>query len=399
MSAITQAIILAGGRGTRLAPLTDTQPKPLIEVGGRPFIEYLLAMLKQQGIGRILLLLGYRAQMMIDHLGNGGRFGLELNYSVTPDDDETGLRLSRAAARLDPEFLLMYCDNYWPLSLERLVQNYRRSKAPMQITVYDNSDGYTRDNVCVENGFLVAYDKSRRAPNLKGVDIGYAIMHRELIDRLPPGNPSLEAALYPSLIAERQMAAYMTSHRYYSIGSHDRLPRTKAFLARPPTVILDRDGVLNVRVPRAEYVRNWAEWHWTPSALRALAALKSAGWRVIIVTNQAGIARGVMSEADLAAIHACMKAEAEGAGGHIDAVYHCPHDWDANCACRKPKPGMLFQAQRDFDLDLSRVPFVGDDERDGQAADSAGCRFVPYTGDALLSDVVNKIINEASGNA
>lgn len=394
MPGVTQAVILAGGRGTRLAPLTDTRPKPLIEIGGRPFIDHLLMMLRDQGITRVVMLLGYRAQMIIDHLGDGARFGLEISHSVTPEVDETGQRLRRAGELLDPEFLMMYCDNYWPLPLARLWRSYKGSGAPMQITIYDNEDGYTRDNVRVEDGLVTVYDKSRTAPALKGVDIGYAILQRGLLDRLPDGNPSFEASLYPALVAERKLAAYVTGHRYYSIGGHARLPLTETFFARLPTVILDRDGVLNMRMPRAEYVRSWADWQWKEGALDALARFARAGWRVIVVTNQAGIARGAMTESDLAAIHERMCADASAAGGRIDAIYHCPHGWDEGCSCRKPKPGMLFQAQRAFDLDLSRVSFVGDDERDGQAAEAAGCRFVPANDDMPLSEIADQIINE-----
>jgi D-glycero-D-manno-heptose 1,7-bisphosphate phosphatase len=116
---------------------------------------------------------------------------------------------------------------------------------------------------------------------------------------------------------------------------------------------------------------------------------------VIIVSNQAGIGRGAMSEDDLMVIHRQMVKETEQAGGRIDAIYYCPHDWDEGCECRKPKPGMLFQAQHDFNLDLSRTLFIGDDERDAQAAMAAGC--LP----ALVSDQnpLVKIVGELIANS
>ncbi len=391
----TQAVILAGGRGTRLAPLTDTRPKPMIEFHGRPFLEYLVVMLREQGIRRILLLLGYLPQAVIDHFGDGSRFGVEIDYSVTPVEDDTGLRVRRAADRLDPVFLLMYCDNYWPLPLDRLWRAYVRAGAPALVTVYENADAYTRDNLRVEDGHVAVYDKSRTAPGLKGVDIGFLIVDRRVIDMLPEGNVSFEASLYPRLVAEGGLAAFVTAHRYYSVGSHARLPLTGAFLARRPTVVLDRDGVLNARMPRAEYVRSWTDWRWLDGALDALRRFAEAGWRVVVITNQAGIARGAMTENDLAAIHERMVGEAREAGGRIDAIYHCPHGWDEGCECRKPRPGMLFEAQRAFDLDLSRVYFIGDDERDGQAADAAGCPFAMVSEESPLIQVADRILNEA----
>jgi len=114
----------------------------------------------------------------------------------------------------------------------------------------------------------------------------------------------------------------------------------------------------------------------------------------VVVSNQAGIARNAMTEADLAEIHRVMKAEVEAAGGRIEAIYYCPHDWHAGCDCRKPLPGMLYQAQRDLNLDLSRTYFAGDDERDREAADHAGCRFTKISPDRPLLDWVNQLLND-----
>lgn len=387
-----QAVILAGGRGTRLAPLTDTCPKPMIEFHGRPFLAYLIDMLKEQGFERVLLLLGYLPEVVSDFFGDGSDFGVEIEYSVTPVDDDTGSRIQKAADRLDPTFLLAYCDNYWPMSFEAMWAHFNAVGAPAMVTVYDNADAYTKSNLRVESDLVAVYDKSRTAPDLRGVDIGFIIMRRELLSLLPEGNVSFEASLYPQLVAKHMLGAYVTGHRYYSVGSHERLSLTERFLARSPAIILDRDGVLNAKMPKAEYVRQWSDWHWIDGALESIAHLTSAGYNVIIVTNQAGIARGVMREQDLADIHARMIADIEEVGGKISAIYYCPHGWNDGCACRKPKPGMLFQAQSDFDLDLSRVYFIGDDDRDAQAGNSAGCLFRMVSDALPLSKVVSAIL-------
>jgi D-glycero-D-manno-heptose 1,7-bisphosphate phosphatase len=142
--------------------------------------------------------------------------------------------------------------------------------------------------------------------------------------------------------------------------------------------------VLNKKPPRAQYVRRWDEFEWLPGAREALRLFKEAGFRVLVVSNQAGVGRGAMSEEDLGGIHDRLKAEGEQAGGRIDAIYYCPHDWEAGCECRKPAPGMLFQAQHDFNLDLSGTVFVGDDERDALAAERAGCLFARVSADQPL---------------
>ncbi len=382
-----QAVILAGGRGNRLRPLTDLMPKPMIPFHGKPFLEYLVELLRNQGFERVLLLLGYLPSVVQQYFGDGKRWNIQIDYSITDVSHDTGRRLLLARPQIDPVFLLMYCDNYWPMDFDRMWTRFQSTGAPAQLTVYTNSDGYTRDNIEVgDDGVVLQYDRSRTAPGLRGVDIGFAILKRQLLDELPAENVSFEQVIYPQLVRRRELCAFRTSHRYYSVGSHDRLDLTRKFLSHQPAVIVDRDGVLNKKMPRGEYVRFWKDWQWLPGAKEAVALLKRAGYEVIVVSNQAGIARGVMSTNDLAEIHGRMKAEIREAGGEIDAIYFCPHGWDEGCECRKPRAGLLFAAQRDFSLDLSVTPFIGDDERDVQAAEAAGCPSLRVTEEMQLID-------------
>lgn len=389
-----QAVILAGGRGNRLRPLTDRIPKPMIEFHGKPFLDYLLELLREQGCERILLLLGYLSKVIQAYVGDGGRWGLTIESCVSDVEDETGRRLRLAAPRIEPVFLLMYCDNFWPMRFDRMWARFCSTHTQGMLTVYENADRYSHDNVQVDgDGFVSLYDKDRTAQGLRGVEIGYALFRHEVLDRLPDENASFERVVYPQLVAERQLQAFVTRHRYYSVSTPDRLEATAQFLTRRPAVILDRDGVLNKRPPRAQYVRSWSDWEWLPGALEALRSFREAGYRVIVVSNQAGISRGELTAEGVEAIHQQMRAEAEAVGGAIDAVYHCPHGWDDGCGCRKPKPGMLYEAQRDFHLDLSRACFIGDDERDGQAADAAGCPFALVSETRSLLDAARELID------
>jgi len=398
-----QAVILAGGKGIRLMPLTSSLPKPMVRFHGKPFLEYLILQLRDQGFERVLLLLGYLPDPIRAYFGDGRKFGLSIQYSISPVDDETGTRLRKARAHLDPVFLLLYCDNYWPMDLARMWGRFQKNPAAVQTTVYTNRDHYSRSNVRVAPSSLVeVYDKSRNLPGLQGVDIGYTIVTRGAIDSIPPGNQNFEGSVYPALAARGKLAAHETDHRYYSIGDHRRLSLTREFLARRPAIILDRDGVLNVKPPRACYVTTPEGFVWIPGAIEAVRLLKRAGYRILLVTNQAGIARGKLTGADLDAIHLRMQEDLAGedAGEKpIDAIYVCPHGWDEGCRCRKPSPGMLFAAQRDFHLDLSRVPFVGDDERDFQAGRAAGCPTYLVSSDQPLIHIVEELLQQDQGES
>lgn len=397
-TAPTQAVILAGGRGTRLRPLTDAVPKPMIEFHGRPFLEYLVEELRDAGIERILLLLGYLPEVVQRHFGDGRRWGVSISYSVAPADVQSATRVRTALDQIDPTFLFMYCDNYWPMTLDRMWRRFREGDVRAMTTVYRNADHYTRDNVRLdEDGYVVEYDRSRSGADLAGVEIGYAILRRSILEELLPRDDAiLEQIVYPELAQRRDLLAYVTDHRYYSVGSPERLPLMAQFLARRPTLLLDRDGVLNRRPLQAEYIRRPEDFEWLPGSLEALRLLTEAGYRLIVISNQAGIARGAMTDTDLAAVELRMCADVTAAGGRIEATYYCRHDWDFGCECRKPRPGLLFLAQRDFALDLTRTPFIGDDERDGQAAEAAGSPFMLATEDRPLLALTRLILVEGS---
>ena len=152
-----QAVILAGGFGTRMKPFTDTNPKPMYPFAGKPFLEYLIEQVRSFGIRDIVLLLGYLPEKIMDYFGNGSKWSVCIRYSVTPVEFETGLRL-RAAWKeglLAPEFLLMYCDNYCPIDYNRLCREYYTNRALIQFTAYANLDSYTKNNLRIaENGLV-----------------------------------------------------------------------------------------------------------------------------------------------------------------------------------------------------------------------------------------------------
>ena len=147
------------------------------------------------------------------------------------------------------------------------------------------------------------------------------------------------------------------------------------------TIFLDRDGVINQHPSYMGYVQMWEEFNFIPNARSAIRELTKNGYRIFVVTNQAGIGRGLYSEETLQDIHCRMATKIAEAGGAIEAVYYCPHHPDAGCECRKPRPGMLKRAAQEHDIDLSRAYFIGDSTTDVQAGRRAGTKtFLVLTG-------------------
>jgi D-glycero-D-manno-heptose 1,7-bisphosphate phosphatase len=178
-----QAVILAGGLGTRLRPITNTIPKPMIQFHGKPFLEYLLEMLKAQGFKKVLLLLGYLPEKVVEYFEDGKKWGLEISYSISDVEDDTGLRIQKAKHLIDQYFMLLYCDNYWPIQFEKMFYKFSNSGVDALITVYNNTDLYTKSNLRIsENDYIEVYDKTRQTENLKGVDIGFYLLNKKVID-------------------------------------------------------------------------------------------------------------------------------------------------------------------------------------------------------------------------
>lgn len=369
---ISQAVILAGGAGTRLKPYTDTAPKSMFPFEGTPFLEYLINQIKNFGITDILLLLGYMPEAIINYFGDGSNLGVNIKYDITPVDYETGKRLKAASLKLNDNFLLLYCDNYCPIDYVKALNQYEENNPLIQITCYTNNDCYTKNNIKVGSDFLVEkYDKSRKLDNLQGVDIGYVFVNKKSLNLLSDENINFEAEIYPKLVEQKKLGVFLTDHRYYSIGSYERIELTKEFFRPKKVAFLDRDGTINLRAGKAQYIEKPEQFVWLDGARTAISILKQKGYTIILITNQPGIARGIITLKDLESIHEKMQSDLEN--NRFDKIYFCPHGWYDDCDCRKPKAGMLYQAARDFSLDLTKCILIGDDERDITAGKTVGC--------------------------
>lgn len=395
---IIQAVILAGGRGERLRPLTDNLPKPMVLVSGKPFLEYIVELLRDNGIKDIVMLLGYLPERVTEYFGDGKKFGVKIKYSIGSVDDFTGTRVRNAASLLADEFLLLYSDNFWPLNLKKLVEFYREKNVMGSLVAYSNVNGDAEhgqeNNVRVqEDGRVAYYGPFSKDPNLNAVDIGFFMMKKNIIDMMPNNNFSFEHTILPKLIQNNTLAAYTTHHPYYAITTAGQIPVVEEFFKPKKVIFIDRDGVINEQMPPHDYVKKWEEFGFLPGVLDAFAALTKAGYEIYIITNQRGISRGLMTEDDLKDIHARMTAEIEKHGGQIAEIYHCPHGNGDNCLCRKPKPGMFFQAAREHKLNLTKSVFIGDTESDRLAGEVAGCKTIILNNGESLEMAVKSLLD------
>jgi NDP-sugar pyrophosphorylase family protein len=223
--------VLAGGLATRLRPITATIPKALVEVAGRPFVDHQLALLRRNGVCRVVLCLGHLGERVAEHLGDGRDHGLELRYSHDgPRLLGTGGALRRAATLLGDVFWVMYGDSYLDIDYADILAHFDSSDALGLMTVLHNNNRWDRSNVVFREGRLLCYDKRTTSPEMCHIDYGLALLRREALERIPPDQPYDLAELYGALVAEGQMIGYEVTQRFYEIGTPTGLEETRAYV-------------------------------------------------------------------------------------------------------------------------------------------------------------------------
>jgi NDP-sugar pyrophosphorylase family protein len=227
-----QAVILAGGLGTRLRPITETVPKPMVPVAGKPFLHHQLALLARQGFVEVLLLTGYLGEQIEAHFGRGAELGLSLRYQREERPLGTGGALRDALDQLDDRFIVLYGDSYLPFDNAAFADAFVAGNSLGMISVYRDPSGGTDvpGNVELGEGSLVR--RYQKGAGLPLIEAGVLAFRKEVVARLPGGAPSsIEAELYPQLIAERQLRGYLTEQRFYDIGTPARLRQFEEHLA------------------------------------------------------------------------------------------------------------------------------------------------------------------------
>ena len=224
--------LLAGGMATRLRPITETIPKAMVEVAGRPFIDHQLELLRRKGIRRVVMCLGYRGQQLERHVGDGSAWGMQVSYSY---DGETlmgtGGAVRRALHMLGDAFWVMYGDSYMDIDYAAVLEHFDRSGAEALMTVLRNGNRWDTSNVLFRDGRLLRYDKQNRTPDMDYIDYGVALLRRPAAERIPTDRPFDLAELYTALVAEGKMVGHEVTNRFYEIGTPAALEEAALYLA------------------------------------------------------------------------------------------------------------------------------------------------------------------------
>ncbi len=226
-----QCAILAGGLATRLIPTTETIPKSMVEVSGRPFLAHQLELLKKNGVDEVVLCVGYLSDQIEEYFEDGREFGINLVYSR--EEGEllgTGGALKNAQQFLKDEFLVMYGDSYLDIDYRAVFSHFLHIDTPVLMTVFKNDDCWVESNVVFSSGRVTVFDKHAQSPEMNYIDYGLAALSSKILDEIPDGEPYNLAHLYHRLAGEGRLAGYEVTQRFYEIGSPEGLEELRKLL-------------------------------------------------------------------------------------------------------------------------------------------------------------------------
>ncbi len=365
-----QAVLLCGGLGKRLRPITNLVPKPLAQLNGKPFLSYLFKQLSDQGIRKILLLAGYKSDLIEKFVQSFDDQKLDIILVKGSIDWETGKRIYEARNLIEDSFILLYGDNFAPFCLNSVFKKNIEMDTIATLTLHKKREG----NIKIHNEHIISkYDPTRNSEGLTHVEVGYMHIKKSRFLKHLNKNDSLSTTI--KKLADNKLLSYVENKsKYYSISDINRLKITEKHLKTKKIILIDRDGTINEKPEKMNYIKKWDEIVLIDSTLRAMKKLSQMNFEFILISNQAGIGRSILTRKEVNKVNNELKSFLLKEGVNILDWYICPHHWEDNCECRKPKPGLLFKASDDYDLCLANTLFIGDDVRDVYAANYAGAK-------------------------
>lgn len=391
-----KVVIIAGGQGTRIASVNNEIPKAMIPVNGKPVLEYQVELAKRYGLTEFIFVIGYLGNVIEEYFGDGLKWGVTITYYHEQTPLGTAGAMPGIAHLLTDDFFMFYGDTVMDVALDEMLAFHKKHKSEATLLVHPNDHPFDSDivEIAKDNRLLQLHIKPHPdgfvSHNL--VNASLFILSPRIISYIPHGKKSnFEKHIFPKCLVDgMQMYGYVSAEYIKDMGTPDRYEKVcqdviSGKVARlnkkhpRAAVFLDRDGVINKEV---EFLHKPEQLELIPGAADAIRLINKKGYLVIVVTNQPIIARNMCSLEELDYIHATLETMLGKEHAYLDAIYYCPHhpdngypeerkEYKIDCDCRKPKPGMIIQAVKDWNIDLSQSYLIGDSETDVRAGQNA----------------------------
>ncbi len=426
-----KTILMAGGRGTRIAELFPNIPKPLIPVDGMPILEREIRSLASQGFEDIILTVGYLAEKIMSYFGDGSRLSVKIDYFVEETPLGNGGALFQLRDKIGREpFLLLNADAAFDVDFNRMLEFHKKHRGLVTLFTHPNSHPYDSGLIIADNDGKVekwlSKEDERPVWYSNRVNAGLHVIDPKVLELsfenleidagtgFPKGKVDLDRQILKPLCGTGRMYCYDSPEYVKDMGTPERFHQVEADYRngvvqaknlhnKQKAIFLDRDGTINKYVG---FLRDINEFELIEGVSEAIKRINQSGYLAIVLTNQPVIARGEVSWEELHEIHKKMETLLGKGGAYIDGIYICPHhpdkgfegerpEYKFDCDCRKPKPGLLLQAAKDFNIDLSQSYMIGDSERDVKAGKAAGCKetvMVETNKEYALLEVYESII-------
>ena len=420
-----KTVIMAGGKGSRIQSVNSELPKPLIPINGRPILQWEIECLVRQGFTDIILTVSHKAEMIEDYFRDGSKFGASITYydETTPLGNAGALFKLWETKRLDGDFLLLNADSMFDVDFHRFLAFHREHSALASLFTHPNSHPYDSGLIItspdgsgrVERWLTKEDERPEYYKNR--VNAGLHIINTAVLEQAVRSGIStekigqtdetgkvikvdLDRQVLKPLAGTGKLYAYDSPEYVKDMGTPERFEAVSndlssglvasRNLSKPQRAIfLDRDGTIN---RYAGFIRDPQSFELLSGVAEAIRIINSSGYLAIIITNQPVISRGECSIEGLNLIHNKMETLLGAEGAYIDAIYYCPHHPDKgfageisslkfDCDCRKPKPGLIVRAAKDFNIDIEASWMIGDGWRDVECGINAGTHTVLITGE------------------
>ena len=390
-------VVIAGGQGTRIASVNADIPKAMIPIDGKPILEYQLLMAQRYGFTDFLFIIGYLGNQIREYFGDGAKWGVTIKYFQETQPLGTAGALGYLKDKLTEEFFVFYGDTVMDFDMIHMLDFHHRKHADATLLVHPNDHPYDSDIVDVDkdgkvkNFFIKPHPDCFISHNM--VNAALFIFSPSILSEIEVGTKShIEKNVLPKCLQDgMRLYGYNTAEyikdmgtpdRYYAVsedvisGKVNRLNRVN----KRPCVFLDRDGVINKEV---NLLNKPEQMELIEGAADAIRYINGKGYLAIVITNQPVIARNLCTLEELDYIHAKLETLLGAEHAYLNDIYICPHhpdggypeerkEYKIKCNCRKPAPGLLLQAAKDWNIDMPHSIMIGDQDRDYQAGVNAG---------------------------